>query len=1157
MSRGQAAVIARHALETSHAGSPAKARGPGRSPNARESETPTPLSNQALGQMLGGGTPLEGSVRAEMESRFGIDFSTVRIHDEPMGHGMAQQRWAQAFTVDNHIAFNRGRFAPGRPDGKHLLAHELAHVVQQRRGGTAVPTAGGSLEQAAERASAQVVSGCGPVAVAGAGAVAVARQPLPENEMPNMPAPPRTLSGSLAKDENNLSHADLDREMTLMEAWLVDLPNLPGNEFLVAEYKALYAERAARSARRAPPRGPRLQAKEGSVASLYGNLEDAPMQAVEIQEAHRAYLATGEMFQTRVPVSWIEIKKGKPMSRAQRYDEMLVKHGVPLAQVEDVVMNNFDPEYLTQKEFEEEFYARVHREHDECRDLWFKGRQNKCIRGVDDKYGGPAFKADRADKEMRLRQQILEVSDKIAAVRDSGAMSLAGRVIGYGAGALTGHDAMRWSEHGADIGAMTGVLGSARVGYTQKPRMQSYNAGGGLQVRRDADIHWMTQRSYGANPMRPDPVPPARLTPGGSSAQSAAAPAPSTPIPISSGKGLPQSDASKVLQSNLAKLSPDKAGSVTPLPMRKPDILPKPDPAQQNLPAVAAAEGKIAVGQTHGAGGTIATGVTPTTSLAGAGAQSAVASLKTPSRPSKTTGTSTGSVKSSVASTSKGTATTPSAGVKPTPPAKLPTKPLVKTGAKKTAAAPVPVNASGGRGTNAERLVAVRVQGGGAAGKGTGPADEGAGTTPATKVVVGDEAAGKATPPAKAATNALVNPEVASANTAKPVVTSGAAKPPAVATAHPDAPVSIASAKGKPQSQASKALDANLAKQAPEKTGSVTSLRPRKSGGTLPTEPASQPVPAVLDVAEQVAVGQSHGAGGATGGKPKLSVVGGGGEPAVATLKRPGGKVPIDTGTPADGSVTAVKPTSAPAKTASRRDRPAARSKGRPQTPSDEFSDFKKMLSDDFGATGEVSSGKLIQLYRHGSRATVTKYLKQSLIKQAQALAGGSTGEPKVLTIGEFKLELKPGQSVSEQIDSFVKNLEGAHSMPQAFGKKLPKDAIRDLRGGKYNPDDALVQFTPKPTHTQMDQPWKDTFNKIRASGGNTRTAAEVFDSVADGIRKTPGMSDAEQTSRIARLHDEMFTEMKLDPGRSYPVPRIYTWADILGFKAKAKRGRP
>ncbi|HEY7269446.1 MAG TPA: DUF4157 domain-containing protein [Dehalococcoidia bacterium] len=213
-------------------------------------------------------------------------------------------------------------------------------------------------------------------------------------------------------------------------------------------------------------------------------------------------------------------------------------------------------------------------------------------------------------------------------------------------------------------------------------------------------------------------------------------------------------------------------------------------------------------------------------------------------------------------------------------------------------------------------------------------------------------------------------------------------------------------------------------------------------------------------------------------------------------------------------------------------------SAARPRTPDDEFAEFEKWLGEEAGATGPLTSDKLVQLYRHGSRATVAKYLRRHLMKQA--------AKENVLELGEFTMKIKPGVPVEKQVDAFVKHLEGAHSMPQSFGNKLPK-------GVKYDADDALVILTDKPIHTAMDQPWKDAFNAIRKSGVKQATAQQVFDAVADGIRRTPGMAESEKAARIARLHDEMFVELGLVPGQRYDVPRIFTWQEILGFIKKRK----
>lgn len=80
------------------------------------------------------GRPLDRAEVASMHSRFGCDFASVRVHADAAGAEAARSLYAHAFTVGNHIAFGAGRYAPGSPDGRRLLAHELAHVLQQRRG---------------------------------------------------------------------------------------------------------------------------------------------------------------------------------------------------------------------------------------------------------------------------------------------------------------------------------------------------------------------------------------------------------------------------------------------------------------------------------------------------------------------------------------------------------------------------------------------------------------------------------------------------------------------------------------------------------------------------------------------------------------------------------------------------------------------------------------------------------------------------------------------------------------------------------------------------------------------------------------------------------------------------------------------------------------
>jgi hypothetical protein len=77
------------------------------------------------------GQPLDPSTRTLMESHFGHDFSQVRVHADEQASDSAQAVNARAYAVGRHVAFASNEYAPGSIEGQRLLAHELAHVVQQ------------------------------------------------------------------------------------------------------------------------------------------------------------------------------------------------------------------------------------------------------------------------------------------------------------------------------------------------------------------------------------------------------------------------------------------------------------------------------------------------------------------------------------------------------------------------------------------------------------------------------------------------------------------------------------------------------------------------------------------------------------------------------------------------------------------------------------------------------------------------------------------------------------------------------------------------------------------------------------------------------------------------------------------------------------------
>lgn len=108
---------------------------------------------------LGHGTPIQSGTRGRMESAFGADFSAVRLHHDQEAVQLTEDMNAHALTVGEDIAFNQSEFQPGNPVGDAMLAHELAHVVQQRQGTVAGSEADEpAVEADADRTATGVVS---------------------------------------------------------------------------------------------------------------------------------------------------------------------------------------------------------------------------------------------------------------------------------------------------------------------------------------------------------------------------------------------------------------------------------------------------------------------------------------------------------------------------------------------------------------------------------------------------------------------------------------------------------------------------------------------------------------------------------------------------------------------------------------------------------------------------------------------------------------------------------------------------------------------------------------------------------------------------------------------------------------------------------------
>ena len=93
---------------------------------------PSGVPDSVQGVLNSAGRPLEAQTRSFMESRFGQDFSRVRVHTDARAAESARAVNALAYTVGTNVVFGAGAYAPETSAGRRLLAHELTHVVQQR-----------------------------------------------------------------------------------------------------------------------------------------------------------------------------------------------------------------------------------------------------------------------------------------------------------------------------------------------------------------------------------------------------------------------------------------------------------------------------------------------------------------------------------------------------------------------------------------------------------------------------------------------------------------------------------------------------------------------------------------------------------------------------------------------------------------------------------------------------------------------------------------------------------------------------------------------------------------------------------------------------------------------------------------------------------------
>jgi Domain of unknown function (DUF4157) len=179
------------------------------------------------------GRPLDVGVQQHMERAFSHDFSRVRVHADQQAAASARNLDALAYSIGPHIVFGADQYAPGTLAGRRLIAHELAHVVQQDTpaAGAAghAPAAGTTLEEDANQAASAATAGRAPQVRQHAAAGAAFRQAAaptptapttaPATQQGTQPQPPSPLP-AVQHGANVGPHGNLDAEFSRPNALL-------------------------------------------------------------------------------------------------------------------------------------------------------------------------------------------------------------------------------------------------------------------------------------------------------------------------------------------------------------------------------------------------------------------------------------------------------------------------------------------------------------------------------------------------------------------------------------------------------------------------------------------------------------------------------------------------------------------------------------------------------------------------------------------------------------------------------------------------------------------------------------------------------------------------------------------------------------------------
>jgi hypothetical protein len=183
------------------------------------------------------GQALDDGTRSFMESRFGYDFSQVRVHTGAQAAESARAVGAHAYTIGGDIVFDTGKYDPHSSMGRELLAHELTHAIQQSGissssslDDVAVTSPGDATEREADEVAQSVMKGTnrGVGATSHGGAMMLARLAAPK-PVSNPKALKRLKDAGIAQVENAAEMVDgQKRVLRRFQVTKLDLPKEKG-----------------------------------------------------------------------------------------------------------------------------------------------------------------------------------------------------------------------------------------------------------------------------------------------------------------------------------------------------------------------------------------------------------------------------------------------------------------------------------------------------------------------------------------------------------------------------------------------------------------------------------------------------------------------------------------------------------------------------------------------------------------------------------------------------------------------------------------------------------------------------------------------------------------------------------------------------------------